>query len=307
MVNNKHFVFTYFWDERDVREEIIINLMAMGEMDMCKYISFQEERCPTSGELHLQGYVEFAARRDFGNVHELLEGIGRGSFWIKLRRASRQAAMEYTQKLDTRVDGPWEGGIWVPQQQGAREDLQDILDMVQDNKSNWDIFTKDPGYLRFHKHIQVAREAHYEHLAGNTYRDGCQVIVINGATGLGKTQMPYDVHGIKNVYRVMPPQTQNGTIWFTGYTNQKILVIDEFEGWMPYRFLLTLLDRYPVQVQTKGGHAWIQATHIYITTTKPHTEWYPYQYDKGELMRRITHIHTLEGPVNRPFQYTHTQ
>lgn len=125
----KHFCFTYFYDceaTRDYmpigyleeKELIITTLLGLVEGDLGpRYCSMQEEECPDSGRLHIQGYIEMQAVYDYPAMHALLSFMP-NVFWIKQRRGDRVSARDYTQKSDTRFAGPWEAGIWVHVQQG---------------------------------------------------------------------------------------------------------------------------------------------------------------------------------------------
>ena len=44
-----------------------------------------------------------------------------------------------------------------------------------------------------------------------------------------------------------------GAKWWDNYAQEEIIILDEFYGWLPYCEMLRLLDRYPCQVETKGG------------------------------------------------------
>ena len=46
-----------------------------------------------------------------------------------------------------------------------------------------------------------------------------------------------------------PPNSK----WWDNYAQEDVVIIDESYGWLPYCEMLRLLDRYPCQVETKGG------------------------------------------------------
>jgi len=70
-----------------------------------------------------------------------------------------------------------------------------------------------------------------------------KVIVLWGDAGSGKTRFVYDNHKIEDIYKLNV--NSNGALWFDGYESQSVLLIDDFNGWIQYRDLLTILDRYP--------------------------------------------------------------
>jgi len=78
-------------------------------------------------------------------------------------------------------------------------------------------------------------------------------------------------------------------------------VLDDFYGWLPWDFLLRLLDRYPLLVETKGGQVQFVAKTVVITSNKPYLEWYSESFDKAPLTRRLTRYTWVEDQesVNR--------
>lgn len=98
---------------------------------------YQLER-GASGTAHLQGYVEFTDRFSMRRVKEWLPG----AHW-EPRKSTRQNAIRYCIKEDTRVDGPW----WFPDKesfgsagQGKRNDIKDVQDAIKEGKSKREIF-----------------------------------------------------------------------------------------------------------------------------------------------------------------------
>jgi len=113
------------------------------------------------------------------------------------------------------------------------------------------------------------------------------VVVLYGPTGTGKSSWIYK-HFPKAYWK--PARTS----WFDGYDNHEIAVLDEFYGWLPYDLLLRLFDRYPMQVEIKGGHAqWVPKI-ILVTSNKPPHEWYDSEKcPLPPLQRRLDHIWEL--------------
>lgn len=114
-----------------------------------------------------------------------------------------------------------------------------------------------------------------------------RVEVFVGPTGSGKSHTAYEEN--PDAYRVMRP-SKGGTIWFSGYTGEATIILDDFRGsWMPYDHLLRLLDKWPLIEQTKGGIVHACWTKVVITSTHPPGVWYEaVEYAGGELARRIS-------------------
>lgn len=118
-----------------------------------------------------------------------------------------------------------------------------------------------------------------------------EVWIIWGPTGTGKSEAAH--HAGPEAFILPQGNTAGGAVWWDGYDGEHTVIIDEFYGWLRLSFLLVLLDRYPLLVQTKGGTISFTSRRVVITSNKPWPEWYdwtrcPAHYDA--LERRITRV-----------------
>lgn len=87
--------------------------------DWIEYAKWQLES-GENGTRHLQGMI--ICNRDFrARTGARLSQLLFQAHWEKAR--DRNALHIYVGKEDTRLDGPWEHGIWTPAAPGARSDL----------------------------------------------------------------------------------------------------------------------------------------------------------------------------------------
>ena len=109
------------------------------------------------------------------------------------------------------------------------------------------------------------------------------VIWIWGASQTGKTKYVYD--NCPNPFRPLNFK------WWEGYDGHKTVLIDDFrKDYCKYHELLTLLDIYPIRVETKGGSRQVQFDTIYITSPYSPEETYDTREDIFQLTRRITQV-----------------
>lgn len=115
------------------------------------------------------------------------------------------------------------------------------------------------------------------------------VYVLWGTTGTGKSYRAWE--SFPGAYSKDPR-----TKWWTGYRSEDAVIIDEFRGGIDISHILRWTDRYPVQVETKGGAAPLQARTMVFTSNLTPESWYP-DLD-GEtlcaLMRRLTVIKVID-------------
>lgn len=245
---------------------------------LCRYAIYQEE-IGENGNYHLQGYFELNRPARWQQCARLfgLEGAH-----FESRRGSPKQAIEYCKKRDeTYLSGPYEHG--EPNvSQGTRTDWTKIKDMVKNNASDVDLFEENPGlWIRSFRGISLAKQLYLPKV-----RPQPQVILLYGPPGTGKSQWILD--NVPNAF-----WKQNDSNWFDGFTGQEDIVLDDFYGWMPYSSLLRLLDKYPLQVQSKGSQVSVYAKKIYISSNKLPQQWYEKIKEKVDLTaltRRFTRV-----------------
>jgi len=261
-----------------------------------KYAVWQLERCPETGRDHIQGYVEFKRSVRFSTVTRLL---GHEGLHIEPRRGSRTQAREYCQKELSRVAGPWEFGEWTIDQRGHRSDLEDAKKMLDEGSSMEKVADECFGsWVKYHK----AFEKYQQYKKPKPATRDVRVYVLWGPTGTGKTHraIGYD----KDYYIITRPAQPNMPLWFDGYEGQTTIIIDEFYGWIPFDFLLRLLDKYRLQLQIRGGFQWAEYITVFITSNISPDDWYrgvPMDR-RAALFRRLTKVVEVKS-VDQPIQF----
>ncbi len=264
------------------------------DSDRMSYLVYQKEIGEETGTPHFQGYCEFKRKLAFNTARRLLGG----EVWVHSRNGTQEEAITYATKEDTRVDGPWEFG--EPMKQGERTDLKGFAQAVKAGKRKRDLLDEHINiiarYPKFYDHLSQM----YRPKRGDQPEDQLQVTLLIGETGLGKTRLVYDKHGEDEDFYIAP--LNNGTQWWDGYDQHRIVLMDDFCGKMshlPLASLLRLLDRYPVCVATKGGHTWWLPNHVYITTNILPKDWYDWSKRGAQykaLARRFTKVLLFFGP-----------
>lgn len=98
----------------------------------------------------------------------------------------------------------------------------------------------------------------------------------------------------------------NNNRWWDGYEAHEDVIIDDYRtSFCPFSELLRLFDRYPFQVEVKGGTREFVARRVYVTTPKnPRDTWsLRSDEDLGQLLRRIhevRHFPAMFAPVVEP-------
>lgn len=255
-----------------------------------RYAIFQRERCPETGRLHWQGYIEFTGPMRMRKVQRL---ICDERAHMEPARGDRNVCRDYCRKEESRESPPVELGEFTRGGQGTRNDIGAVLDVIRREPiiaNAVRILYDDhgPAMVRYPRGIQAA----IQHYASRKTREGPPTVFVHiGEPGSGKTRAVYDNHDMHDVWRA--PVSTSNVQWFDGYANHPIVLLDDFDGHHPsITVMLQALDRYPLQVPVKGSHVnWVPTT-IYITTNIPFKDWYPEaaEVHRRALKRRITEI-----------------
>ncbi|ALE29785.1 replication associated protein [Lake Sarah-associated circular virus-42] len=254
----------------------------------CQFMIFQMERCPETGKLHLQGALQLDKQQRLS----FMKKLHKTAHW-EVMKGNWTQSIEYCSKSETKVNGPWEAGDRP--KMGQRTDLETIGKMVKENKTNLELVdTLGAGVSKFQKHISFLRFT-YSEKDSDRQATGVKVIVLYGPTGTGKTYAAVNSLTGGRAYHILNAPSQKATkLWFDGYENQKVLVIDDFDGSVEFRYLLRMIDVYKFPAEVKGGMVWGVWDTVIITSNVHPASWYT-GVDTSPLKRRIAEIRLCEN------------
>lgn len=215
---------------------------------------------------HLQGYMYFKSQRTFQSLVKKLTH----RFHLEVARGTPAQNKEYCSKEGKVV----ESGT-IPKQ-GERKDIKSFVEDVKSGMSNRELFDAHPECMvKYRKAKEDIINAYNAELK----RERPIVKVIIGPPGCGKTRSVFDSE--PNLW-----SAQCGYEWYDGYVGQEAVLFDDYEGEIDFRTFLKILDRYPMQLKTKGGFTWWVPKRIYITSNLELNRWYRGR-NIDALIRRI--------------------
>lgn len=247
-----------------------------------KYWCFGKE-VGESGTPHLQGYLEFdnSMKLRITAAKTRLEEFGLMGFHLEIAKGTADQNIAYCSK-----DGQFfEFGI-RPKGQGKRTDLDNVCAAIAAGDTMPQLITKFPAQvIKFQRGIEFLIQAQQPRRFFKT-----TVWWLWGPTGSGKSRWAWS----------QAPEAYmkcSSHKWWTGYIGQESVIIDDYRPSkeMPFNFMLNLLDRYPLSVETKGGMVEFLAKTIYITSPfSPDQicdmlEWLGTE-QKEQLIRRVDHV-----------------
>ncbi len=280
-LRSKHVCFTIFAD--NVPEGWTPNL------DLCTYLVYQWEKCPDSGRVHLQGYLELKNRMTFNKIKRQV--LKTDTAHLEKRKGTSLEASDYCKKEDSRLEFGMEFGTLSKSNAGARTDLLAFKNAIGEKSLSYmiDNFTLEMArfgkfYDRVFSNVMENRSRTFRRL---------EVSIYWGKPGSGKTRSVYESYPYEEVYAL----TVNGKekVWFDAYKGQDVLLLDDFYGNINHGFLLRLLDGYPLRLDQKGTHCYALFTKVFITSNLNPKLWYYQLWSKypdleGAFNRRITLI-----------------
>lgn len=255
---------------------------ALWSWDQVSYAIFGREVAPTTGTPHLQGYCELKSSKKFSTIKKKIPTAK-----IAKRAEHATAAHNY---VYCSKGGDFEE-IGQISNQGKRTDIEIATDLIQSGTPMREVALNNPNtFVKFHRGLEKFQAVIIPPRDRNV---APEVICYWGKTEKGKTRHVYEQIEASPHYAWGPSQGK----WFDGYTGQDCVFMDEFRGQLPFGFLLTLIDRYPMRVEFKGGFTQMAATKFVFTSPKHPRDWYDLSgdaHDKiDQLLRRFTKIEEL--------------
>lgn len=226
-----------------------------------------------NGTFHTHIFIAAASAIRFSTIQNRFEG---GHF--EMANGTSQQNMEYVFKI-----GKWEKdkkketnlpetheeyGELPVERQGARNDINDLYDMIKSGLANYEILESNPQYMMHIDKIERARQIVREEKYKTVWRD-IEVKYITGRTGTGKTRNVMEKYGYQNVYRVTDYDHP-----FDSYKGQDVLVFEEFRSSLKIQDMLNYLDGYPVELPCRYVNKVACYTKVYIITNIDFTDQY---------------------------------
>lgn len=235
-----------------------------------EYLCYGVEKCPTTGKMHHQGYVEFKTNQRLTTLGKKF----RCNF--ERRRGTAEQAIEYCKK-----DGVFfEFGVKPKvKEQGKRTDINEVKDMVKNGANMSQIAEVTTSFQAFKFAESLLKYQEKKRSWKPTVK------WYFGPTGSGKTKTAVEEAG-DNYW-----MSGRNLKWWEGYDGHENIIIDDFRAdFCTFHELLRILDRYEYRIEVKGSSRQLLAKNIWITCPKEPEEIYSTREDILQLIRRIDEI-----------------
>nr|WAE42811.1 MAG: replication associated protein [Cressdnaviricota sp.] len=271
------------------------------------YMVYQEENCPETGKLHLQGYLRFAKRVRWSAVlKELRKNMIEPSS-LRLTHAVKPelACKRYCTKLKTRAAPPVEMG--EPEvhagEQGHRTDLEDVVAALNNGQDYASLALTHPTQIiKYGKGIKDLIETRVQAEWQYKMRPDITVTVLYGPTNTGKSHRVWFAENTETEHRLFQVEPSRGP--FDKYKQQPAILFDEFgmgENF-PLNLMKRVLDKYPYQTDCRFNGSWAAWTRVYIISNDPPATWWMMapSADKVAFWRRVTSLQEVTKREDDP-------
>lgn len=254
----------------------------------------------SNGTPHLQGACILGSQMTFSRLKTL---IGFKRAHIEVMMGSPEDSLLYCTKQDS--DAFVYGTLPT---QGKRTDLRVAASAILGGQTVRQLAQNEEGavaVVKFYKGLTVLRSLTQQPRTAKPL-----VVWTHGSTGVGKTRCVFKAARALCTGAGRPADdiwiSSGGLRWFDGYDGQLVAIFDDFRAKhvSSFAFFLRLLDRYPVDVEFKGGFVKFVPKYIFITcpydpdecfsTRKEHVP-----EDIAQLNRRIDKVYEFERGLTK--------
>lgn len=258
------------------------------------HLVYQEEKAPSTGKNHIQGFVGCKVKQRLAPLKALL---GFADAHLEKAKGSVKDNFNYCTKPES-ATGRYkfvfgdasDGGS------GKRTDLDRVAAAIQSGASASRIGDEFPvSFIKYHKGIEALVQSRASSQAPSARKVRC--IVLWGDTGVGKSFWARQFAEDRGQAMYTKPQPgSRSERWFDGYDGESILVLDEFtDQQYAIDHLCQVLDPYKLHVPRKGGFLLAKWDTVIITSNYDPAQWYTDSSGKKDiqweaLQRRLDYV-----------------
>lgn len=284
-----------------------------NQLDGVSGCIWQLEKCPSSGTLHIQGYLELSKPKRFSGIKKLL---GCNSAHLEPRKSKTPGpAIDYCRKEESRCTssdcdsklypggaGPFQWGeLSSDGNQGNRNDLAEACETLREEGYSAVAEKHPTSFVKYFRGFKALETAIIK-----PYKGKIKKIAIIGPTGCGKTWKATHDYGEAFVWSI----NSSGNCFWDGYNGEETIVIDDFRGpssGISLDFFLKLCndDALLTQLNVKGVTTVNRAKTIVVTSPLEPKDWFPQASNlldnvTAQVTRRFPEVIRLKDPYVPP-------
>ena len=292
------------------------DMKSMSNEDICrtvvnKWITDKKQAAFTycrsaSGMDHLHGILSSNSTVRFSTIKNFL---GKKAH-IEMTQGTKKEAEDYINKMGKYAE---KGEVILAKfqvgeikgRQGGRSDIQLIRDAINEGLT-WRAVMRLEDRFYSPKYVSIIKNMYFDKRNQETpFKRDVKVHWLVGDSGSGKTGITLDLlkeYGEDSFFIVSDYQNP-----FDGYAGERIIILDEFRGQIPYAVLLGMLEGYKKEMHARYANVIGLWDEVYISTIKTPEEVYAKMMEKedsetdpiSQLLGRLTDVSYCYR-VNRP-------
>lgn len=241
------------------------------------YKCYCKEICPTTETPHLHFYLFFKSARQFTTMKRKFPRARLDQSNSNFAQGAKDYCLGNCSKKNFQMNDTFMESGQMPAQ-GARNDIGSIKEIIKSGGRMRDV-------VEVATSLQSVRMAEI-HLKYFEQKRKWKPTVkwYWGKTGTGKSRTAFEE--LDDPYVCMETNT-----WWEGYdAHQNVIIDDMRKDFCKFHTLLRILDRYPHQIECKGGARQFLSKTIIITSSLSPLDMYQTREDISQLLRRIDEI-----------------
>lgn len=192
----------------------------------------------------------------------------------QVAKGSETDNRKYCSKEESRVHGPYSLGTPLAdgEGQGSRSDLHAACELVKTKGLKAVAEEMPEVFVRCHNGLGKLEKM----LEPKRCNRPMHVVVLVGPTGIGKSHQARVLCEYFGVEWFVPllPSSRGQQLWLDNYRGEKGLILDEYEGQIPFTLLLRMLDSWTYHWQVKGASCLGLWELVVITSNSEPDSWY---------------------------------
>ncbi len=263
--------------------------------DTVKYLIFQPE-VGQNGTPHLQGYAQLAKKARLGGLKKLQR---RAHWEAQSLGATLADNIHYCSKpVPGCIDPdchcvearryPRMGPTVVlgePTTAGQRSDLIEFRDAVAGGKRKRDLIEDDELLKPLAKYPRLYTEIRSMFVKRSEQTD---LEIHWGVPNAGKST--YVRNKYPEAFYLSQPRDGGKGFWWDGYDGESVVILEEFHGQMYQDMFCSLVNLYPLKVESKGGTLPFMATKLVICSNMDPALWW--KDSTAQTFRRLSEATT---------------
>lgn len=232
-----------------------------------RYWCYSLEEGAENSTPHIQAYFATKNPIRFSTLQNKFEKVAhlepaKGTPQENVDYVKKQGKWEETEKASTSTGFFKEWGELPKSQQGRRNDLIALYDLVKEGLTDSEILESlGETAIKNIDRIPKLRLAYLRDKYKSQRRLNLKVHYVFGKTGTGKSRDILDEYGDENVYRVTDYQHP-----FDSYQCESVLVFEEFRASLRLSDMLNYIDIYPVMLPARYTNKFACYVNVFVVS-----------------------------------------